>query len=156
MTGPHWLDDVEMRAWLGFVRTRDLIAAAVGRDSTRESNLTYVEYSVLAYLAEAPEHRLTFADLATKLEWSQSRLSHQITRMEKRELVVREPIPDDARRTAAKLTPRGADVLTGAAPAHVESVRRHMIDILDRQQLAALADIYDTLLAHHRRAAAER
>lgn len=155
MTDPHWLDDVEMRAWLGFVRTRDLIAAAVGRDSTRESNLTYVEYSVLAYLAESPDHRLTFADLAAKLEWSQSRLSHQITRMEKRELVAREPIPDDARRTAAKLTARGADVLTDAAPAHVRSVRRHMIDILDRQQLAALADIYDTLLAHHRRAAAE-
>ncbi|MBF6225814.1 MarR family transcriptional regulator [Nocardia abscessus] len=155
MTDPHWLDDVEMRAWLGFVRTRDIIAAAVGRDSTRESNLTYVEYSVLAYLAEAPDHRLTFAELAAKLEWSQSRLSHQITRMEKRELVVREPIPDDARRTAAKLTPRGADVLTGAAPAHVDSVRRHMIDILDRQQLAALADIYDILLAHHRRPAAE-
>ncbi|MGW4327016.1 MarR family winged helix-turn-helix transcriptional regulator [Nocardia sp. NPDC004573] len=155
MTDPPWLDDVEMRAWLGFVRTRDLIAAAVGRDSTKESNLTYVEYSVLAYLAEAPDHRLTFADLAAKLEWSQSRLSHQITRMEKRELVVREPIPDDARRTAAKLTPRGADVLTGAAPAHVQSVRKHMIDILDRQQLVALADIYDTLLAHHRRAAAE-
>ncbi|MCC3330494.1 MarR family winged helix-turn-helix transcriptional regulator [Nocardia abscessus] len=155
MTDPHWLDDVEMRAWLGFVRTRDIIAAAVGRDSTRESDLTYVEYSVLAYLAEAPDHRLTFAELAAKLEWSQSRLSHQITRMEKRDLVVREPIPDDARRTAAKLTPRGADVLTGAAPAHVDSVRRHMIDILDRRQLAALADIYDTLLAHHRRPAAE-
>ncbi|WP_174187672.1 MarR family winged helix-turn-helix transcriptional regulator [Nocardia barduliensis] len=155
MTDPQWLDDVEMRAWLGFVRTRDLIAAAVGRDSTRESDLTYVEYSVLAYLAEAPDHRLTFAELAAKLEWSQSRLSHQITRMEKRELVVREPIPDDARRTAAKLTPRGADVLTDAAPAHVQSVRRHMIDILDRRQLAALADIYDTLLAHHRRTAAE-
>ncbi|WP_280252902.1 MarR family winged helix-turn-helix transcriptional regulator, partial [Nocardia abscessus] len=151
MTDPHWLDDVEMRAWLGFVRTRDIIAAAVGRDSTRESDLTYVEYSVLAYLAEAPDHRLTFAALAAKLEWSQSRLSHQITRMEKRELVVREPIPDDARRTAAKLTPRGADVLTGAAPPHVESVRRHMIDILDRPQLAAQADIYDTQLAHHRR-----
>uniref|UniRef100_UPI0024551124 MarR family winged helix-turn-helix transcriptional regulator n=1 Tax=Nocardia abscessus TaxID=120957 RepID=UPI0024551124 len=115
MTDPHWLDDVEMRAWLGFVRTRDIIAAAVGRDSTRESDLTYVEYSVLAYLAEAPDHRLTFAELAAKLEWSQSRLSHQITRMEKRDLVVREPIPDDARRTAAKLTPRRARVVAGAA-----------------------------------------
>ncbi|WP_280449951.1 MarR family winged helix-turn-helix transcriptional regulator, partial [Nocardia brasiliensis] len=115
MTDPHWLDDVEMRAWVGFVRTRDLIAAAVGRDSTRESNLTYVEYSVLAFLSGTPDHRCTFADLALKLEWSQSRLSHQITRMEKRGLVVREPIPDDARRTAARLTQRGAEVLTGAA-----------------------------------------
>ncbi|MFI9503055.1 MarR family winged helix-turn-helix transcriptional regulator [Nocardia sp. NPDC052566] len=152
---PPWLDDVEMRAWVGFVRTRDLIAAAVGRDSARDSNLTYVEYSVLAYLANSPDHRLTFADLAAKLEWSQSRLSHQITRMEKRGLVVREPIPDDARRTAARLTQRGAEVLSTAAPAHVDSVRRHMIDVLDRQQLAALADIYDTLLAHHRRSAAQ-
>lgn len=155
MTDPHWLDDVEMRAWVGFVRTRDLIAAAVGRDSTRESNLTYVEYSVLAFLSGTPDHRCTFADLALSLEWSQSRLSHQITRMEKRGLVVREPIPDDARRTAARLTQRGAEVLSAAAPAHVNSVRRHMIDVLDRQQLAALADIYDTLLAHHRKATSE-
>ncbi|MFE3443081.1 MarR family winged helix-turn-helix transcriptional regulator [Nocardia sp. NPDC059180] len=150
MTDPHWLDDVEMRAWLGFVRTRDLIAAAVGRDSTREADLTYVEYSVLAYLVEDPEHCLTFADLAAKLEWSQSRLSHQITRMEKRDLVARQPIPDDARRTAARLTPRGLEVLVTAAPAHVQSVRRHMIDVLDREQLSSLADIYDILLNHHR------
>ena len=155
MSDPQWLDDVETRAWIGFVRTRDLVAAAVGRDSARDSNLTFVEYSVLANLADAPDHRLTFADLAEKLEWSQSRLSHQITRMEKRGLVVREPIPDDARRTAARLTPRGAEVLDTAAPAHVRSVRRHMIDALDREQLTALADIYDALLGHHRRPAAE-
>lgn len=147
----RWLDDVEMRAWLGFVFTRDLIAAAVGRDSLREANLTYVEYTVLARLADAPDHRRSFAALAAVLEWSQSRLSHQITRMEKRGLVARESIPDDARRTAAVLTQKGAQVLDSAAPAHVDSVRRHMIDVLDRSQLDALADIYDTLLAHHRR-----
>ncbi|MEU6580329.1 MarR family winged helix-turn-helix transcriptional regulator [Nocardia sp. NPDC046763] len=148
---PRWLDDVEMRAWLGFVFTRDLIAAAVGRDSLRESNLTYVEYTVLARLADAQDQRRSFAELAAVLEWSQSRLSHQITRMEKRGLVARESIPDDARRTAAVLTEKGAEVLDSAAPSHVESVRRHMVDVLDRGQLTALADIYDTLLAHHRR-----
>ncbi|MTE14444.1 MarR family winged helix-turn-helix transcriptional regulator [Nocardia aurantiaca] len=151
MTETRWLDDVEMRAWLGFVFTRDLIAAAVGRDSLRESNLTYVEYTVLARLADAPDHRRSFAELAAVLEWSQSRLSHQITRMEKRGLVARQSVPDDARRTAAVLTGKGAQVLDSAAPSHVESVRRHMIDVLDRGQLTALADIYDTLLAHHRR-----
>ncbi|WP_051178486.1 MarR family winged helix-turn-helix transcriptional regulator [Nocardia concava] len=151
MAQTRWLDDVEMRAWLGYVFTRDLIAAAVGRDSLRESNLTYVEYTVLARLADATDHRRSFAELAAVLEWSQSRLSHQITRMEKRGLVARESIPDDARRTAAVLTERGARVLDSAAPSHVESVRRHMVDVLDRGQLTALADIYDTLLAHHRR-----
>ncbi len=147
----RWLDDVEMRAWLGYVFTRDLIAAAVGRDSLRVSNLTYVEYTVLARLADATDHRRSFAELAAVLAWSQSRLSHQITRMEKRGLVARESIPDDARRTAAVLTEKGAQVLDSAAPSHVDSVRRHMIDVLDRGQLSALADIYDTLLAHHRR-----
>lgn len=152
MTDPYWLDDVEARAWMGFVRTRDLIAAAIARDSIRECDLTYVEYSVLAYLAEDPEHQLTFADLATRLEWSQSRLSHQITRMAKRGLVSRESIPEDARRTAAQLTPHGIAVLAVAAPAYVRSVRKHMIDVLDRHQLDALAEIYDTLLNHHRTA----
>lgn len=150
MTESRWLDDLESRAWLGFVFTRDLIAAAVGRDSLRAANLTYVEYTVLARLADAPDHRRSFAELAAVLEWSQSRLSHQITRMEKRGLVARESIPDDARRTAAVLTAKGSDVLTTAAPAYVDSVRRNMIDVLDRRQLAALADIYDTLLNHHR------
>lgn len=150
MTEPRWLDDLETRAWLGFVFTRDLVAAAVGRDSLRVANLTTVEYTVLARLADAPDHRRSFADLAAVLEWSQSRLSHQITRMEKRGLVARQSVPDDARRTAAVLTPKGAEVLATAAPAHVDSVRRHMIDVLDRDQLTALADIYDTLLTHHR------
>ncbi|NNH69420.1 winged helix-turn-helix transcriptional regulator [Nocardia uniformis] len=152
----RWLDDVEGRAWLGYVFTRDLVAAAVGRDSLRESDLTYVEYTVLARLADAPDHRRSFAELAAVLEWSQSRLSHQITRMEKRGLVARESIPDDARRTAAVLSEKGARVLESAAPAHVNSVRRHMIDVLDRSQLAALADIYDTLLEHHRRPSAQQ
>lgn len=152
----RWLDDVERRAWLGYVFTRDLVAAAVGRDSLRESNLTYVEYTVLARLADAPDHRRSFAELAAVLEWSQSRLSHQITRMEKRGLVARESIPDDARRTAAVLSAKGEQVLESAAPAHVDSVRRHMIDVLDRSQLAALADIYDTLLEHHRRPSAQQ
>ncbi|MBF6354094.1 winged helix-turn-helix transcriptional regulator [Nocardia higoensis] len=151
MSEPPWLDELEMRAWLGFVRTRDTIAAAVGRDSVRDSDLTFVEYSVLAYLAQSEDNRLTFADLAAKLEWSQSRLSHQITRMSKRGLVERESIPTDARRTAARLTGFGERVLAAAAPAHVRSVRRHIIDVLDQEQLAALADIYDTLLAHHRK-----
>ncbi|MBO0855068.1 MAG: winged helix-turn-helix transcriptional regulator [Nocardia sp.] len=145
------LDDLETRAWLGFVFTRDLLAAAVGRDTQRAAALTYVEYTVLSGLADTAGHRRSFADLAAVLEWSQSRLSHQMTRMEKRGLVAREAVPADARRTAAVLTAKGARVLADATPAHVESVRRHMIDILDRDQLAALADIYDTLLEHHRR-----
>ncbi|WP_278264502.1 MarR family winged helix-turn-helix transcriptional regulator [Nocardia sp. AG03] len=150
MTDPQWLDDVEMRAWLGYVRTRDLIAAAIGRDAGRAANLSYVEYSVLVYLADAPGQRLTFADLAGALEWSQSRLSHQITRMQKRGLVSRETMPHDARRTVARLTTAGGQLLTTAAPAHVRSVRKHMIDVLDRNQLAALAEIYDVLVDHHR------
>ncbi|WP_240505305.1 MarR family winged helix-turn-helix transcriptional regulator [Nocardia mangyaensis] len=155
MTDPQWLDDVEMRAWLGYVRTRDLIAAAIGRDAGRTANLSWVEYSVLVYLADAPGQRLTFADLASALEWSQSRLSHQITRMQKRGLVTRETMPHDARRTVARLTTAGGQLLTTAAPAHVRSVRRHMIDVLDRDQLAALAEIYEVLINHHRSAATD-
>ncbi|GGK37865.1 MarR family winged helix-turn-helix transcriptional regulator [Nocardia camponoti] len=152
MNDPQWLDEVEMRAWLGYVRTRDVIAAAIGRDAGRVANLSHVEYSVLTFLADAPGQRLTFAELATALEWSQSRLSHQITRMQKRGLVSRETMPHDARRTVARLTSVGAQLLTTAAPAHVSSVRKHMIDVLDRNQLLALADIYDVLVDHHRSA----
>ncbi|RMI32269.1 MarR family winged helix-turn-helix transcriptional regulator [Nocardia stercoris] len=158
MTVARSLDDLEMRTWLGYMVTRDLIATAVHRDlavaaewdPALRANLTVVEYAVLTQLAVAPGQRRGFTELAEVLEWSQSRLSHQITRMQRRGLVTRVAVPDDARRTAAALTPQGAELLAVAAPAHTESVRRNLIDVLDRDQLHALAEIYATLLNHHR------
>jgi DNA-binding MarR family transcriptional regulator len=67
-----------------------------------------------------------------------SRLSHLITRLQKRGFVRREPDPNDGRYTNAVLTDAGYDVVVAAAPGHVAAVRELVIDALDDTALAAL------------------
>ena len=69
-------------------------------------------------------------ELADRTAQSRSRLSHQVSRMESRGLVVREGCEGDKRGTFAVLTELGADIIGQVAPHHVASVRRHFIDQL--------------------------
>jgi hypothetical protein len=43
------------------------------------------------------------------------------------------------------LTDEGMATLEAAAPVHVDGVRRHLLDHLDRRQLGALADSLDAV-----------
>ncbi|MFC7615155.1 MarR family winged helix-turn-helix transcriptional regulator [Actinokineospora soli] len=79
--------------------------------------------------------------LAERMLWSQSRLSHHLTRMQGRGLVVKEDCPDDARGAEVVLTDAGFDAIRRAAPLHVASVREHLIDVLTRDQLEVLGDL---------------
>jgi DNA-binding MarR family transcriptional regulator len=68
--------------------------------------------------------------------------------MERRGLVRREECSDDARGAIVALTDAGLASIERAAPAHVASVRRHFIDLLTDDQLAALRSITATVLEH--------
>jgi hypothetical protein len=48
------------------------------------------------------------------------------------------------------LTPAGLAEIERAAPMHVASVRRHLIDVLDAEQLDQLADIAKRVVDHLR------
>jgi DNA-binding MarR family transcriptional regulator len=147
-TSPLWLDPQEARAWRGYTRMRVQLQARLDRDLGRHSGLSDPDYGILVHLSEAPDGRLRPYQLAEALQWEKSRLSHQLTRMARRGLVVREECPTDARGAFVVLTSAGRDAIEAAAPAHVEDVRRYLIDVLDPRQLAALADIAETVLAH--------
>lgn len=147
---PPWLDPLEMRAWRGHLRMSWLIGAAIERD-LRRAGLSHPDYYVLVQLSEAPEHRMRMTDLAAGIQWSKSRLSHQVDRMEQRGLVRREDCPSDARGAYACLTPSGLQAIVSAAPGHVASVRRHFVDALSREQLERLGEISDAVIAEHDR-----
>jgi len=79
--------------------------------------------------------------------WDRSRISHQLSRMEHRGLVTREPCPDDARGSIVRLTPAGRSAIEAAAPNHVTTVRRFFLDPLSDDELDTLATLLDRLLA---------
>jgi DNA-binding MarR family transcriptional regulator len=144
----QWLNDPEMRAWQGYRRMFLLLNAAVNRDLARDSGLSEPDYDVLSNLSEAPDHRGRLSELAARMLWSQSRLSHHISRMERRGLVRREECESDARGSVVVLTKQGLRTIEKAAPLHVESVRRHIIDVLSPAQIDALGDITETVVSH--------
>ena len=145
-TEPAWLDDTEARAWRGYMRMRTLLHAQILRDLAREAGLSGPDYDVLSNVSEAPGRRARLGDLAARMAWSRSRLSHHITRMERRGLVTREDCTSDGRGAFVVLTDAGWRAIQAAAPGHVASVRRHFIDLLSREELDALAEISQTVV----------
>lgn len=145
MTDPPWLDEREERAWRGYRRMRALLDLRIIRDLAADAALSDADYDVLSTLSETETHRMRLHELADTILWSNSRLSHHISRMEQRGLVAREL---DARACMIALTPAGLRTIQEAAPSHVVSVRRNFIDLLTPQQLDVLADVTETVVAH--------
>ncbi|APU15805.1 MULTISPECIES: MarR family winged helix-turn-helix transcriptional regulator [Actinoalloteichus] len=146
MTDPNWLDDDQQRAWLGYRRMRLLLDARIARELSVDSGLSMPDYDVLSTLSESPGHRRRISELADRMLWSKSRLSHHLTRMEQRDLVGREECADDGRAAVVALTDAGLRTLAAAAPGHVDTVREYFIDLLTPAQLAVFVEIATTVV----------
>jgi DNA-binding MarR family transcriptional regulator len=144
----RWLDPGQERAWRRYRRMRTLLDLQIGRDLKADSGLSESDYDVLSTLSEAPDGQWRARELAERLLWSSSRLAHQVGRMEARGLVERRGIDDDGRGAAVALTAHGRITLESAAPAHVESVRRHLIDQLTPAEIRALDRIAGKIVHH--------
>jgi DNA-binding MarR family transcriptional regulator len=141
VTPPRWLTAPQDRAWRRYRLMRTLLDLQIARDLSRDSGLSEADYDVLSTLSEHPDGTWRARDLAAQLLWSTSRLAHHVGRMEQRGLVTRQPTPDDARGALIALTGAGQTVLAAAAPPHVASVRRHLIDLLTDDEVATLDTI---------------
>ena len=142
---PHWLTDEEQQAWRATVQLSQMLLRQLDRDLTAHG-LNGRDYEIMVELSEAPEHRLRMTDLADATTQSRSRLSHQITRMEKRGLVRRDDCEGDKRGTFAVLTRAGFEAIERVAPHHVEQVRRHYIDRLTPRQLEEIRSAFQPIV----------
>lgn len=147
-----WLSPDEQRSWRAYLEANLSVMRRLESDLYAETGVHLSEYEVLVRLSEAPSHRLRMSELADDTVASRSRLSHQITRMERAGLVRRESCLTDGRGAFAVLTARGMAQLESAAPAHVDSVRRVLMDALTSTQFAQLGRLSAKVVAHLSRA----
>ena len=141
------LDEVELRAWRGLVETSARLRGRLDRELLLESGLSGSDYPVLVTLHEAAG-ALRSSELASRVGWERSRLSHQLGRMERRGLVRRSPHAGDSRGSEVTLTEHGRATYLAATGPHSAAVRAHFADVLTREQLAALADVMAVLQRH--------
>ena len=147
---PNWLTEEEQQAWRATVQLSQLLLRQLDRDLVAHG-LNGRDYEILVDLSEAPEHRLRMTDLADATSQSRSRLSHQISRMEKRGLVRRDECEGDKRGTFAVLTKTGFEAIERVAPHHVENVRRHFIDRLSAQQQEEIRSSFQPIVDYLRK-----
>ena len=148
MTGtrPRWLTAHEQRAWRQWLALSSRLPARLNRELQAGSDLSLADFDVLVQLTDTPTGRLRVGELGAALEWEKSRLSHHLTRMRRRGLVAREDVAADGRGSEVVLTPAGRAAIEAAAPAHVETVRALVFDVLTEEQVRALLEVTGAVL----------
>ncbi|MCJ1714239.1 MarR family winged helix-turn-helix transcriptional regulator [Curtobacterium sp. VKM Ac-2922] len=141
-----WLTRGQLRAWMKLVAVMELLPAALDQQLQRDADLTHFDYMVIAMLSETDGRTLRMSALASATNASLPRLSHVVSRLQKRGLVTRCPSSDDRRATDVRLTDAGFALIVDAAPDHVRTARQFVIDALTDEQVEALDGITRSLL----------
>ena len=99
------------------------LSATLQREMQGDAGLSMPDFEVLVHLTDSPEGRVRVSDLARLLEWERSRVSHHVTRMERRGLVRAQ---ECARTAVVPLSnhPGGTRRDRAGRPGHVAAVRR--------------------------------
>ncbi len=141
------MNPVESRAWLALVATSQLLPTALDAQLQADSGISHFDYMILGSLNLAPERTMRMKELASAMNAAPPRLSKAVQRLEQRGYVERVPDSEDGRATNAVLTQAGRRAMILATPGHIETVRRGVLDRLSPEQLVALADALEPILA---------
>ena len=139
---PHRLSRAELRTWKRFLGGVGALFRALDRELRDDSGLSLDDFGLLRPLWESQDTPLTMTQLADEMDFSLSRTSHAVQRMEANGWVTREPNPDDKRVKLVKVTATGAEVFSSAWPHHAELVRELFLAQMSAQDRATIADVF--------------
>jgi DNA-binding MarR family transcriptional regulator len=120
-----------------------VLPRTIDADMMRDARFPLSEYTTLMHLSEAPDRRMRMNELASASLVSLSGMTRIVARLEGAGLVERIRCDEDARGLHAVLTDAGYARLRQAWPAHLASVRRHILNHLDGADPAALTSVLD-------------
>ena len=142
-----WLTPEELRSWRNYILTTRDLEAALAADLAPHG-LAHGDYEVLVRLSEASGQRMRMCDLSAALQLSPSGLTRRLDAMVRSGLVSRASCEADRRVMYAHLTPAGVAKLKEAAPSHVASVRRHVLEPLGAEGMAQLGELFGRIRTH--------
>jgi DNA-binding MarR family transcriptional regulator len=142
----RWLSAEEQHVWRGWLKLNAELSATLQRELQDDAGLSMSDFDVLVHLTDEPAGRIRVTDLARVLFWERSRVSHHVTRMERRGLVERVECPEDGRGAFIAVTAAGRSAIERAAPGHVGTVRRLVFDVLGAAEVEQLGATVHKLL----------
>ncbi len=144
----HLPSKEQLRVWRDYVETAEIIRARLASRMQHESALSFGDYQVLLALSEAERQRLRSSELASRIDWERSRLSHHLGRMEGRGLVRREECAEDSRGAEVVLSEEGARAFRAGSIPHLQAVHELFVSALSTEQLAQLEGVTTALRLH--------
>lgn len=141
MGAPAGPDAAQLRAYFALMEVSGLLTHRVEQQLRDESDITYIQFQILARLRDQPTGRLRMTDLADGVVHSRSGLTYQVGLLERAGLVGREPTPGDERSVTVVLTDAGRELVGRVMPGHVQVVRESLLDHLSSADVAALDDV---------------
>lgn len=150
MSEPRWLTGPEQKAWRSYLTGSQLLTVQLDKEMRDEHGIGLPEYEILVRLSEHESRTMRMARLASDTTMSRSRLTHSVTRMEKKGLLERFSIPEDGRGVNCQMTEAGWELLVTMAPTHVGGVRDHLVDLCEPEEMATLGRVFHKVTAHLR------
>lgn len=145
------LDEAQLRAYFALMDVAALLRHRVEQQLQEASDLTYVQFKVLARLGlDSPTGSLRMTELADEVVYSRSGLTYQAGQMEKAGLIERAPSPEDDRGVVVTITDAGRARLAKALPGHVEVLNELLFEPLDSKAVGALGRLLEPVLEHMR------
>ncbi|MEK3700701.1 MarR family transcriptional regulator [Paenibacillus sp. FSL R10-2199] len=134
------LNEDEMQLWNMWKGSFKRIFGRVVKEMSEHTGLSEGDFGVLDRLVQFGEGKLRQQELADSMDWDKSRLSHHLTRMEKRGLVLRKPLDTD-RGVQIIITSAGRSALEAALPVVSKAIRRHFLSQLTDQDMESIASL---------------
>jgi DNA-binding MarR family transcriptional regulator len=132
------IGESEWDVWRSFYAMRRRLDHALEVQLQRDSGISRPDFEILIALFNAPDRRLRVRELISTIGWEKSRVSHQVTRMEKRGLVTKFECDSDRRGSWVELTSTGRKVILGAMREHSDTIKRYFFDALSPDELAVI------------------
>lgn len=137
------LSEDERALWFAWKRAHEVLRARVSDEVRAATGLSDPDVAILIHAADG-DGPVRQNHLATLLGWDRTRLSHQLSRMETRELVRRTKV---AAGVEVHLTAAGRAVVDIVRPIHAAAVRRHLIEPFTPSQVEHLREALERISA---------
>jgi DNA-binding MarR family transcriptional regulator len=142
----RWLTEQELASWFPLAGVMLKLNQALDSQLQRDWDMTHFDYLCLAMLSEKTDFTTTMSELAGRTNASLSRLSHVISKLERRGWVCRSRSDVSRRVTMVRMTEEGYAVLVAAAPGHVETVRSLIYEGLSDEDVDSLRRVMTHIL----------
>ncbi|MBA3726181.1 MAG: MarR family transcriptional regulator [Armatimonadetes bacterium] len=129
----------EMQAWKDLLYACAAASDAIDRRLRQAGLLPLHWYRVLVELAAEPQGSLRMWELADRVALTRSGITRLADRITDAGLLVRQQSRQDRRAIFAVITPEGRTAVDRTLPTYAESIRKHFLSHLSREEVDVLA-----------------